>query len=109
MGDLDPTGEEIPVADARSWRTDVTEHTAGFATVLGRLPWWLPLIAVAALTVGGLVAGGVVGAVLIAVVALLGGWLAVLRWDELPASGRLVRVLGVALLLAVAVRKVLTG
>ena len=97
------------MTDARSWRADVTERTAGFAAVLGRLPWWVPLIAVAVLMAGGLLAGGILGAALIAVVALLGGWLALLRWDELPASGRLVRVLGVALLLAVAVRKLLTG
>jgi hypothetical protein len=97
------------VTDARSWRTDVTERTAAWAAVLGRLPWWVTLIAVAVLMLGGLIAGGIVGAALIAVVALLGGWLAVLRWDELAAGERLVRVLGVALLLTVAVRKLLAG
>jgi hypothetical protein len=97
------------MTDARPWRAAVTERTAAYAVSLGRLPWWVPMIAVAVLMVGGLVAGGVLGAALIAVVAVFGGWLAVLRWDELRAAERLARVVGVAVLLAVAVRTVLTG
>jgi hypothetical protein len=109
MGGLDPTGEERPVTDARSWRTEVTERTGRYAASLGRMPRWLPLAVVAALTLGGLLVGGVLGAALLAVVAVLAGWLAVLRWDELSAGERLVRVLAVALLLVMIARKVLAG
>ena len=97
------------MTDARSWRTDVTRRTARYAASLGRLPWWLPLVVVSALTVGGLLSGGVVGAVLLAVVAALAGWLAVLRWEDLSAAGRLVRVLAIVVLLAGVAGKALGG
>jgi hypothetical protein len=80
-----------------------------YAAFLGGLPPWLPLVGVAALTVAGLLVAGVLGGVLLAVVAVLAGWLAVLRWDDLPAGGRTVRVLAVVLVLVVAARKVLAG
>jgi hypothetical protein len=92
-----------------TWRTGVIDRTAGFAATLGRLPRWLPLVVLAALVVGGLFTGGALGAVLLVVVAAFAGWLAVLGWDHLPAGGRLLRGLVVLVLLAVAVRKLLTG
>jgi hypothetical protein len=97
------------VTDARSWRTGVTERTAGYAAALARLPRFVPLVAVAALVVGGMFAGGVAGAALLTVVAAFAGWLAVLGWEHLSPGGRLARVLIVVALLAVAARKVLTG
>ena len=89
----------------RSWRTGVTERTAVYAAFLGGLPRWLPLVAVAALMVGGLLLGGPPGAALLAVVAAVAGWLAVLSWDHTAPAGRLLRVLAIAVVVAVAVGK----
>jgi hypothetical protein len=93
------------VTDDQGWRTDVTRRTAVYAAFLGGLPRWIPLAAVVALTLGGLLADGIPGAVLLTAVAAAAGWLAMLRWDSLNPAGRLVRVLVIAVVLAVAAGK----
>jgi hypothetical protein len=105
-GDPSSLGEENSVTDERSWRTGVARRTGVYAAFLGGLPMWLPLVAVAAVTVGGLIAGGVAGAVLLGTVAAVAGWLALLRWDHLSPGGRVVRLLVVGVLVALAVRDV---
>jgi hypothetical protein len=70
---------------------------------------WVPLVLVAALMGAGLITGGLLGAALLVVVATLAGWLAVLSWDHTPPAGRVLRLLAIAAVLAVAGRQALVG
>ncbi len=72
----------------------------GALTRLTRLPRAVPFLVVLGLLVAGIYAGGAVGAVLLAVVALLIAWLLYLGWPRLTTSERLART--AVLLLAVA-------
>ena len=70
---------------------------------LHQLPTWLlPLLAVA-LLVTGLAVSGWGGAVALAGLAVVLGWLAALSWPRLPAQGRLLRLGAVAAVLVVAI------
>lgn len=71
--------------------------------VLSRLPRAVPFLVVAVLLVGGLLAQGVVGGVLLLVLAALLGTLLALSWPALHPGPRALRVAVVA---AVAVRGV---
>ena len=70
------------------------------AAYLRALPRWLPPVAVAALFVGGLAVRGWGGAVMLLVVTAFLAWLAVLSWPALQPQTRLLRVAGLAALLA---------
>jgi hypothetical protein len=61
----------------------------------------VPFLVVLALLVVGIVIGGAVGAAMLAVVALVVGWLLYLSWPRLTTSERLGRT--AVLLLAVAI------
>ena len=67
------------------------------------LPRWLPPVVIAALFVGGLAVHGWGGAVMLLVVAAFLAWLAVLSWPALQPSTRVLRVVAVAALIALAV------
>lgn len=54
------------------------------------------------LVIAGAVLGGVLGALMILVVAGFAGWLAYLAWPRLESPERLMRLAPIALLLAVA-------
>lgn len=71
--------------------------------LLNRLPRFVPFLVVAALLVSGLVVKGVLGAVLLLVLATLLGSLLALSWPALQPGPRLLRVAVVGL---VAVRAV---
>jgi hypothetical protein len=90
-----------------SWRARLIRKTAPVAAVLATLPRWCWFVAVAALVLGGLVLGGVPGALLLIVVAGLAAWLALLGWDSLTWSGRVSRLLAILIVLAVATVRVL--
>ncbi len=90
-------------------RRRVEQRSAALLGRLRRLPTWLPLVVVLGLTVAGLLLRGPGGALLLAVLALLLGWLCYLSWPVLQPSGRLVRVLVIALVLAAAVRQYTVG
>jgi hypothetical protein len=89
-----------------SGREHLERRSAGLLARLGTLPRWLVVGAVVAITVAGLLVPGVVGGVLLAVVAGLLGWLVALTWPVVGLAGRVIRVLLVAVVLAVAVAKV---
>ena len=84
------------------FRRRVERRSAGLLARLGRLPTWLPLVLVVALTAGGLLLPGPAGAFLLAVLALLVAWLAYLSWPALPPNARMLRlaVLGLVVLAA---------
>ena len=87
------------------FRRRVERHSASALARLGRLPSWVPLVLVVALTAGGLLIRGPVGAALLAVLAALVGWLAYLSWPALPPNARLVRMLVLGLVVAAAIRQ----
>ena len=84
------------------FRRRVEQRSALVLARLGQLPTWTPLVVVLALTVAGLLVRGPVGALLLAVLAVLLGWLAYLGWPALTPTGRLARVLALALVVAAA-------
>ena len=74
---------------------------------LHQLPVWvLPVVLVVFLAIGVSV-GGVIGAIALAVVAAALLWLAALSWPRLGPAARLIRVLTIAVVLGVAVLRLL--
>lgn len=73
------------------------------AAYLHHLPRWLPPVLVAVLFIGGLAVHGWAGAAMLLVVAAFLAWLATLSWPALGTQGRAMRVLAVAVLIALAV------
>ena len=73
------------------------------AAYLRALPRWLPPAVIAALFVGGLAVRGWGGAVMLLLVTVILAWLAVLSWPALQPPTRMLRVVAVAVLLALAV------
>jgi hypothetical protein len=85
---------------ATGLRAAVEAVSVGPLTRLTRLPRAVPFLVVLGLLVVGIYVAGPVGAVLLAVVALLVGWLLYLGWPRLTTSERLART--AVLLMAVA-------
>jgi hypothetical protein len=79
------------------------QRVGPFVALTGQLPRWVPFLVVAVLLVVGLLAQGVVGAVLLLLLAVLLASLLVLSWPALQPQARLLRVAVVAL---VAIRAV---
>lgn len=75
--------------------------------LLSRLPRFVPFLVVGVLLVGGLVVQGLVGAVLLLVLAALLGLLLVLSWPALVPGARALRVGVVGIVVARALSFVL--
>jgi hypothetical protein len=73
------------------------------AAYLRLLPRWLPPVVIAALFIGGLAVRGWGGALMLLLVTAFLAWLAVLSWPTLQPQTRLLRVLALAVLLALCV------
>ena len=69
---------------------------------LSRVPRWLLLVVVLALTVGGLLLDNAIGGVLLLFLALFLAWLAILGWTQQSPVARALRVLVVGLVVYVA-------
>ena len=97
-----PAGRPAPGA----LRTAVERRSAGLLVALSTRPRWLLPLACTAL-LGGLLFLPAVPAVacLVPLLAVV-GWLAYLSWPTTDTGGRIVRVLALALLLALGVRAV---
>lgn len=94
---------EMPT-DHRDQRNDsepgpLQRVSAPLLVQLSRVPKWALLIAVLALTIGGLLQENVIGGVLLLVLAAFAAWLAVLGWPRMSPVGRLLRLLVVGLVL----------
>ncbi|HEX5016840.1 MAG TPA: DUF6703 family protein [Actinomycetes bacterium] len=74
---------------------------------LSRVPRWMLLVAVLALTVAGLLLENVLGGVLLLLLAAFLAWLAVLGWPSLAPVGRLLRLLVIGLVVYVAFTKLI--
>lgn len=86
---------------ATGLRAAVERVSVGPLTRLSELPRAIPFLVVLGLLVAGIFVGGAIGAVLLAVVVLVVGWLLYLSWPRLTTSERLGRT--AVLLLAVAI------
>lgn len=75
---------------------------------LHKLPSWLVPLIMLGLAVVGLIAGGIVGFVLLGLVAIFLSWLALLSWPVLDRRARLLRFLAVGLVAAAAVIQLVT-
>ena len=71
-------------------------------------PRWTLVVGVVAVGAGGLILPGWPGALLLLVIAALLTWLAGLSWPRVDPAGRVLRVIAVAVVVALAVRKVIS-
>ncbi|HET8615351.1 MAG TPA: DUF6703 family protein [Actinomycetales bacterium] len=95
------SGTSRPAAPASTGlRAALERVSVGPLTRVSQLPRAVPFLVVLGLLVAGLLVGGPLGAVAIALVALVVGWLLYLGWPRLTTSERLGRT--AVLLLAVA-------
>jgi hypothetical protein len=83
-----------------SFRRRMETRTGPLVVMLGRLPRFVPFLVVLGLLVGGLLAKGTLGAVLLGVLAALMAMLLVHAWPALQPQARVLRV-GVTALVAV--------
>ncbi len=104
-----PSGRSLltPQTQATSGRQSLERRSAVMLLWLHQLPVWvLPVLLVVFLAIGVSV-GGVIGAIALAVVAAVLLWLATVSWPRLSLPSRLIRVLTIAVVLGVAVLRLL--
>jgi hypothetical protein len=78
-------------------RRAVERHSTAPLTWLSTRPRWAPFLLVLALLLGGLFAPPAIAVVLLLVLALIVAWLTYLAWPKLEPTGRLTRLLVLAL------------
>jgi hypothetical protein len=97
-----PKGDTLYTPGASPARQATERRSAKPLLFLHQLPTWVAPLVLVVLLVGGLAIRGPAGAACLCGVAAVLGWLATLSWPRLSASGKLGRVLAVAVVLAVA-------
>lgn len=98
-----PKGDSFYTPGAGPLRHAVERHSAVPLVWLHNAPRWILPVVMALVFIGGLLLTGVIGAVLLGVLALFIGWLGFLAWPTLNSGARAMRVLVVAILLALGV------
>jgi hypothetical protein len=83
-------------------RAAIERRSAAPVVFLHRLPRWVLLVAVFVLLVIGMAGTGWVAAAGLLVLAAALGWFAYLNWPALDGSGRLLRIVALAVLTAFA-------
>ena len=104
-----PPGRSLFTPDASPARQAVEQRSATTLLWLHQMPAWLPPVLAAALLIAGLAVPGIGGAIALAGLAVVLGWLAAVSWPRLSASGRLLRAAVVCCVLAGAVYRGLHG
>ena len=97
-----PTGESLYTEGASPVRQATERRSAKPVIFLYQLPAWVAPLVLVVLLITGLAVKGPGGAVALAGVAAVLGWLATLSWPQLSAGGRVGRVLAVAMMLGLA-------
>jgi Family of unknown function (DUF6703) len=97
-----PKGNSLYTPGASPAREAAERRSAKPLLYLHQLPTWIAPLVMVALLVAGLAVKGPGGAVALCGVAAVLGWLATISWPRLSASGRLGRILGIAVVLALA-------
>ncbi len=90
-------------------RRAVERGSAPVLLTLRGLPGFAPFLVLLALVLGGLFAPPAVGAALLALVALLVGWLTYLAWPVLSPGGRVGRLGTLALVVAAVILRAAVG
>jgi len=70
---------------------------------LTQLPRWVLLLIVLGLLISGFAVPGLLGAAALLLVAILLGWLAYLSWPSINTSGRVLRVIALACMVAIVI------
>ena len=97
-----PKGNSLYTPGASPARQAAERRSAKPLLYLHQLPTWVAPLVMVALLVAGLAVKGPGGAVALCGVAAVLGWLAAISWPRLSASGRIGRILGIAVVLALA-------
>jgi hypothetical protein len=97
-----PRGNSLYTPGASPARQAAERRSARPLFYLHQLPTWVAPLVMVALLVAGLAVKGPGGAVALCGVAAVLGWLASISWPRLSVSGRLGRILGIGLVLALA-------
>ena len=97
-----PKGDSLYTPGASPVRQATERRSAKPLLYLHQLPTWVAPLVLVVLLVGGLAMRGPAGAACLVGVAAVLGWLATLSWPRLAASGKLGRILGIAVVLALA-------
>lgn len=88
--------------NATPFRREVERRSAIVVLFLRQLPRALPALIVLGVVAGGLALPGVAGAVCLVLSALILGWLVYLSWPALSLPGRLVRLVVIGTVFALA-------
>ena len=84
-------------------RRAVERFSARPLVFLHQMPRWALLLVVLGLLVSGVAVPGLIGAVLLLLLAILLGWLAYLSWPSINTSGRAGRVVALACMVVIVV------
>ncbi|MFI5082596.1 MAG: DUF6703 family protein [Streptosporangiales bacterium] len=103
-----PGGRPVPAGrpgqpGASETRQAVERFSARPLVFLHQLPRWILLLIVLGLLISGFAVPGLIGAIALLLVAILLGWLAYLSWPSINASGRVLRVIALACMVAIVV------
>jgi hypothetical protein len=103
-GGQDPraSGQQLYTPGASGTRQAVERSSARPLLYLRQLPRWLPPLVMLALLIAGFAVPGAIGAAALVLVAAFLAWLGYLSWPSLAARGRLLRIVAIAFLLALA-------
>lgn len=97
-----PKGTSLYTPGASPARQATERRSAKVLIFLHQLPTWILPLVMVVLLITGLAVKGPGGAVAFGGVAVVLGWLAAISWPRLSATGRLGRILGIAVVLALA-------
>jgi hypothetical protein len=97
-----PKGDTLYTPDASPARQATERRSAKPLMFLYQLPTWVAPLVMVVLLVAGLAMRGPGGGAALCGVAVVLGWLGALSWPRLSVTGRIGRVLAVALVLALA-------
>lgn len=97
-----PEGESFYTPGAGPLRQAVERRSALPLVWLHQAPRWILPVALGLVLIAGLMVPGPVGALLLVVLSLFFAWLAFLAWPSITAGQRLLRMVAVAVLLALA-------
>lgn len=98
-----PKGETMYTPGASPTRQAVERRSAAPLALLYQLPRWALPIGLVVVLIAGLAVGGVIGAVILLVLAVFLGWLAYLSWPSIGGRARLLRVAAGLALVAIAI------
>jgi hypothetical protein len=98
-----PKGNTLFTPGSSPAREALEHRSATWLLWLHQLPAWLLPVLTAGLLVVGVAVGGLGGAVALCGLAVVLGWFAAVSWPRLSAQGRLLRIVVVCAVLALAV------